>query len=152
MRHRMQSIVIPDYGNACRFQDYIIPQSIVNAGLKERYTGIFSKSETVYEQLKHAGFSICDKVYTVLSGLTVPVMTTMNANELATFIRLRSCSRAQWEIRSLSVSLLEILRREYPDLFSLYGPTCFMTGKCPEGKMSCGQMEQIQKTFAMKCD
>ncbi len=152
VRHRMQSIVIPDYGNACRFQDYIIPQSIVNAGLEERYTGIFSKSETVYEQLKHAGFSICDKVYTVLSGLTVPVMTTMNANELATFIRLRSCNRAQWEIRSLSVSLLEILRREYPDLFSLYGPTCYMTGKCPEGKMSCGQMEQIQKTFAMKCD
>ena len=37
--------------------------------------------------------------YLMLSGQTVPVLTTMNAGELYVFFRLRCCTRAQWEIR-----------------------------------------------------
>ena len=84
-----------------------------------------------------------DSVYFLLSGLTIPVMTTMNANELETFMRLRTCNRAQWEIKRCADALLGILREKYPVLFSLYGPGCFMYGYCPEGKMSCGKMEEM---------
>lgn len=150
VRHRMQSVVIPKFINTCNFNDYIIPESVVNAGLKEKYINIFLKTKRVSERLRAYGYLESDQIYLLLSGMTVPIMTTMNANELVTFIRLRSCNRAQWEIRDISISLLRLLREKYPILFSLYGPSCYMTGKCPEGRMSCGKTEQMKRLFAME--
>ncbi|MDO4311529.1 MAG: FAD-dependent thymidylate synthase [Eubacteriales bacterium] len=149
VRHRMQSIIVPKYYNICEFDKYIVPESIVNAGMKEKYERVFRESHKVAEQLREEGLECSDQIYLLLSGLTVPVMTTMNANELFTFLRLRSCNRAQWEIAHYAKALLKILRKQYPVLFSLYGPTCYVTGKCPEGKMSCGQMKEVKASFAM---
>ena len=143
VRHRMQSVVIPKYISICDYGTYIMPKSIVKAGLKEKYEHVFRETKRVLEQLEQEGMEECDKIYLLLSGLAVPVMTTMNANELFTFIRLRTCRRAQWEIADDANQLLEILRKEHPVLFSLYGPSCYVTGNCPEGKMSCGQKEKV---------
>ena len=143
VRHRMQSVVIPKYISICDYGTYIMPNSIVKAGLKEKYEHVFRETKRVLEQLEQEGMEECDKIYLLLSGLAVPVMTTMNANELFTFIRLRTCRRAQWEIADDANQLLEILRKEHPVLFSLYGPSCYVTGNCPEGKMSCGQKEKV---------
>ena len=85
--------------------------------------------------------------YLLLSGQTVPAAATMNAGELYTFFRLRTCTRAQWEIRAIAVEALHVLRKAHPLLYSLYGPTCFMTGHCPEGKMCCGRQKEMQEIF-----
>ena len=66
----------------------------------------------------------------------------------AVFFRLRCCNRAQWEIRDAACAALAALRKTSPLLFSLYGPTCFVSGKCPEGKMTCGQQAEIRKKFS----
>ena len=34
-------------------------------------------------------------------------------------------------------------------LFALYGPTCFMTGHCPEGKMCCGRQAEMMVLAAL---
>ena len=86
--------------------------------------------------------------YLLVSGLKVPVVSTMNAGELYTFFRLRTCERAQWEIRELATEALKVLRAAHPGLFSLYGPTCFMTGACPEGRMCCGKTAQVREKFS----
>lgn len=150
VRHRMQSIVIPKYIDTCDFGKYIMPPSIVEAGLQETYENVFRESGKVMTELRKEGLPRCDEIYLLLSGLTVPVMTTMNANELFTFIRLRTCNRAQWEIADDAKELLRLLREKHPILFSLYGPTCYVTGKCPEGRMSCGQMEQVKASFSVE--
>ena len=62
----------------------------------------------------------------------------MNARELLHFMKLRTCSRAQWEIRGVACKMLELLRESEPEIFNAYGPSCAL-GKCPEGKMSCGK-------------
>lgn len=147
VRHRMQSVIVPKYINVCNFSKYIVPASIVEAGLKEKYENVFFETRKVMDHLKKEGLENCDSIYLLLSGLTVPVMTTMNANELFTFIRLRSCNRAQWEIADNAKALLKILRDKYPILFSFYGPTCYVTGKCPEGKMTCGQIKNVISSF-----
>ena len=41
------------------------------------------------------------------------VMTTLNARELMLIIRLRTCTRAQWEIRHVAMGLLRLLREQY---------------------------------------
>lgn len=81
--------------------------------------------------------------YFALSGNVMDVMTTMNARELMLFIRLRSCSRAQWEIRNVATSMLSLLRKNFPALFDHYGPSCVLTGVCPEGRMSCGMKDEM---------
>ena len=73
---------------------------------------------------------------------------TANARSLKNFFRLRCCNRAQWEIRDAACAALAALRKTSPLLFSLYGPTCFVSGKCPEGKMTCGQQAEIRKKFS----
>lgn len=148
VRHRMQSILVPDYLAACDFKRYIVPGSIVKAGLRERYERVFDESRRTAKCLREYGFTESGMAYLLLSGLTIPVLTTMNANELLAFIRLRTCSRAQWEIAEHAKTLLWILRKRYPTLFSMYGPGCYMDGICPEGRMSCGRMKEVREIFS----
>ena len=86
--------------------------------------------------------------YFALSGNLVNVATVMNARELKTFIQLRSCNRAQWEIRQVAISMLSQLRKHCPEIFDLYGPSCYLTGVCPEGKMCCGKTKETRTFFS----
>lgn len=147
VRHRMQSVIIPDYFRAYDFGEYVIPKSVTELGLEVPYREAFDKSGKVLADMLAAGLPVRDSVYFLLSGLTIPVFTTMNANELETFMRLRTCNRAQWEIKQCADALLGILRERYPVLFSLYGPGCYMLGYCPEGKMTCGKMEEMRSRY-----
>ena len=149
VRHRMQSIVIPNYLKVCNFDEYVLPESIIKAGVVERYKAVFTKSKEVAKYLKENGFYSKNQVYMLLSGMTIPVMTTMNANELYTFMCLRTCNRAQWEIKECSDTLLKKLREKHPVLFSLYGPSCYMKGICPEGRMTCGLFQEMRKTYSV---
>ncbi len=71
------------------------------------------------------------------------LVVTMNARELLHFLQVRSCERAQWEIRRLAWAMLAQLLRVSPQLFSLAGPNCTQ-GACAEGKMSCGRALDIK--------
>jgi thymidylate synthase (FAD) len=62
----------------------------------------------------------------------------MNARELHHFFALRTCRRAQWEIREMALRMLAIAREEAPLLFETAGPGC-VRGKCSEGRMACGE-------------
>jgi thymidylate synthase (FAD) len=61
---------------------------------------------------------------------------TMNCRELLHFFSLRTCNRAQWEIRQLADEMLEICRKRCPAIFANAGPGC-VRGHCPE-KRPCG--------------
>lgn len=152
VRHRMQSIVIPKYLNVCSFDNYVLPDSIVKCGLAERYKEVFAKSKKMAKLLEEKGFCGQERVYLLLSGMTIPIMTTMNGNELSVFMKLRTCSRAQWEIKTNADALLKILREKYPVLFSLYGPSCYTAGACPEGRMTCGKMQEVCRHYEMKSE
>ena len=70
------------------------------------------------------------------------MILTMNARELYHFFQLRCCNRAQWEIKELAWQMLEDVKKAAPNIFSQAGPGCVIT-KCPEGKKTCGNREQI---------
>ncbi len=145
-RHRMQSIGIPSLAITDRTK-YIIPDCInENAELKARYEEAFKKTASLYEQLKNSGVEEGFLPYIQLSGNTVDIVTTINGRELLLFMKLRSCNRAQWEIRSFAVEMLKKLRAVAPDVFKYYGPSCFV-GKCPEGPMTCGKSLEICEKF-----
>ena len=88
----------------------------------------------------------------LLSGNVIDFVTTMNARELRLFLKLRTCNRAQWEIRALATELLFLLRKDNPLLFARFGPSCVIDGKCPEGRMCCGQMQEMRRRFLGESD
>lgn len=137
-RHRMQSPVIPPLERIARGRQ-ILPESVRRGGAaREIYESALSEARERRERLC-AETDPAYHGYFLTSGTLAPVVTTMNARELLLFIRLRSCNRAQWEIRNVALRLLEALKPTFPALFSRYGPACYLTGECPEGALSCGK-------------
>ncbi|MGN0467903.1 MAG: FAD-dependent thymidylate synthase [Acutalibacteraceae bacterium] len=146
-RHRMQSLLVPSL-NSCDRTKYIIPKSIYdNKDLLEKYCSAFSRTQELLTYLQNSGCSESETVYCLLSGNTLDIVSTMNGRELELFMKLRTCTRAQWEIRELSVELLKQLRVLCPEIFKKFGPSCFRNGFCPEGKLTCGKMNEIKKLF-----
>lgn len=145
-RHRIQSAGFPSLILTDRAR-YIIPPSVKeNEELKERYIAAFSKTKELYEEFKSLGISEELLVYLQLSGNALDFVTTMNARQLLLFLRLRTCNRAQWEIRDFAIDMLKILRKQAPSIFNAYGPGCYL-GKCPEGPMTCGKAAEVIEYF-----
>ncbi len=90
--------------------------------------------------------AIEDARYVFPNACETKIIFTMNARALHNFFRLRCCSRAQWEIRTLAEEMLKEVRRAAPILFKNAGPACLI-GPCPEGKMSCGQAAGVREKF-----
>ena len=79
-----------------------------------------------------------DLSYFALSGHQIDLVLGMNLREVVHFMRLRTCNRAQWEIRGVALKMLNLLCEKEPVIFTNIGPSCAY-GPCPEGKMSCGK-------------
>ena len=101
-----------------------------------------------YEKLVEKGVPKEDARFVLPNACTTRIVFTMNGEELVHFLRLRTCSRAQWEIREMAIEILRILRNNFPNLFNNVGPNCYYLGYCTEGKKSCGKPEQVRKFFA----
>ena len=146
-RHIIQGLQVPALSD-CNREKYIIPPCLAeNKELLEKYVEAFEKTATLYSLFCEKGYSESETVYLLLSGNVLDICTTMNGRELLLFMKLRSCNRAQWEIRALAVELLKMLRKKSPVLFNHYVPSRYC-GNCPEGKLTCGKAKEIKEFFS----
>lgn len=147
-RHRIQSIIIPPFHDVCRCERYLIPDTIKsNNELLKRYQDAYTKTKELYEKLRSNGLNKYEISYLYLSGNVIDITTTMNGRELLAFISLRSCNRTQWETRRIAIKILNLVRGVSPLLFHYFGPSCYVRGICPEGKMTCGKYCEVQERF-----
>jgi thymidylate synthase (FAD) len=146
VRHRIQSVIVPGLHYGVRVNDFIIPATVKK---NEKALNIYEKSYenhiklyTIFkDKLKNSN----DLAYFLLAGMRLDAVSSMNARELFHFFRLRTCMRAQWEIRDIACEMLSLLREKEPDIFKKVGPGCYMDGKCPEGKFTCGKMDEVKE-------
>ena len=139
-RHRMLSPIFKPSLSALNGGAYVLPDSIrENPEAHSIYLPALEENAKQARAMASAGLSAEDLSYYALSGLTTDFLMTVNARELLHFTKLRSCERAQWEIRRLTEQMLAILTDSFPALFALYGPSCRIDGVCPEGRLSCGR-------------
>lgn len=90
--------------------------------------------------------AIEDARFVLPNACETKMVMTMNARSLMNFFKLRCCNRAQWEIRDLATKMFAICYEKAPTLFKNAGPAC-CKGTCPEGKMTCGKINEVRKTF-----
>lgn len=151
--------------------EYIIPPAIENDNAaKEIFIEAMEKDTEYYNKLvevlyaKHLqrylanGLSqkksmgkaekeaIEDARYVFPNACETKIIFTMNARVLLNFFKLRTCNRAQWEIRELAIEMLRQVQGVYPILFKGEGPGC-VKGSCPEGNMTCGDITNVRKRF-----
>lgn len=140
VRHRIQSILVPEAVSALKKGNYVLPETVsANEAAMKIYCGAFGKAAEILPDLLNSGMPKPMAAYFTLSGHVTDIRLSMNARELLHFLKLRTCTRAQWEIRNAAWQMLRLLEESYPALFGQYGPSCKVTGRCPEGRLSCGK-------------
>lgn len=151
VRHRIQTVLVPQVTQAVLRGTYVLPESVAqNETACKIYRNAFAENTEALKRMREAGLPAEAVQYFALAGNQLDVICDMNGRELLHFMKLRTCTRAQWEIRACAVDLLQMLRAESPEVFARFGPSCYVTGKCPEGRLSCGKITEMQQFFAPK--
>ena len=115
----------------------IIPSSIFDSDeTNEKYTNCIKEIYSTYAELVNSGIPKEDARYILPNSSTSNIIVTMNARELFNFFKLRTCNRAQWEIRTIAWKMLNICKELNPSIFEFAGPAC-LYGSCDQGRMSC---------------
>jgi thymidylate synthase (FAD) len=91
-----------------------------------------------YRSLLDSGVPAEDARYLLPNAMETKIVVTMNIRELLHFFELRCCKRAQWEIRELALSMLQLAEPTAPYIFMDAGASC-RRGPCREHKMTCGE-------------
>lgn len=139
-RHRIASFSVQSqrYVGMTGF-DAVIPESIANnETLLMHYKDMMERSGKLYDMLLENGVLKEDARMVLPNACETKLGMTMNCRELRHFFALRTCNRAQWEIRQLADAMLERCKRIAPIIFEGAGCACMAGKPCPEGKMSCG--------------
>ncbi len=87
-----------------------------------------------------------DARFVLPNACETKMVVTMNVRSLYNFFKHRCCNRAQWEIRDVAEQMYALVYKIAPNLFANAGPAC-LSGKCPEGKMSCGKILEIRDKY-----
>lgn len=130
--------------------DYIIPPSISHVpALKEEFLQFMAKAQKAYTYMTENGIPAEDARFVLPNACETKIVVTMNARELMHFFRVRTCNRAQWEIRGMAKQMLQLCKEAAPVIFSKSGPMCLYHA-CGEGKMSCGKPQEVRMEFGVK--
>ena len=142
-RHRMHSLLVPEFLPMWDMKNYVIPNTIKeNKEALEIYKKAIDKNIEVFEELKK---EVCeeDLIYFYLGAQMLNVVTTMNSRTLQWISRMRCCNKAQWQIRQIAWDMVNEARKVAPLLGKGLGPTCMTDRYCGEGKESCGLINKI---------
>lgn len=140
VRHRLasynqQSQRYVSYTETPRF---IVPPTVAaDPAALERFDAANTAAFAGYRALIDAGMPAEDARYVLPNAMETKIVVTMNPRELLHFFELRCCNRAQWEIRDLSLAMLDLVEPTAPYIFMDAGASC-RRGPCREGKMTCG--------------
>jgi thymidylate synthase (FAD) len=138
-RHRLASFAVQSqrYVALKDSFEYVIPPTI--KALPSAAAAVMqcaAAAKRLYDELLSAGIPAEDARYILPQAAATKIILTMNARELRHFFSLRCCNRAQWEIRAMACTMLRLVKKAAPCLFSDAGPDCF-AGACRESD-PCG--------------
>ncbi|MCE4614556.1 MAG: FAD-dependent thymidylate synthase [Desulfurococcales archaeon] len=116
------------YRRYCRMIDFVIPPSIASrSSIASDFIRETSRLFLSYRKMISKGIPPEDARFIVPMGVQTKLVITMNARELIqSFLPLRMCTKAQWEIRIVAWLLWKKLQSIHPKLFRYAGPRCIL--------------------------
>jgi thymidylate synthase (FAD) len=150
VRHRVASYSQQSqrYVEVERLSEYVVvPKTIQKRG-REAFDALVEEASRAYRRLIELGVPREDARFVLPNATETHLLVTMDGRSLLHFFGLRCCLRAQWEIRELADAMLLEVRRIEPELFRSAGPYCYQLGYCPEGRFTCGMMEEVRERYS----
>ncbi|MET1101899.1 MAG: FAD-dependent thymidylate synthase [Pyrodictiaceae archaeon] len=93
----------------------------------EKATRTYLEALAAYYELLSMGIPKEDARFLIPHAARTRIVFTMNARELLeSFLPLRMCLHAQWEIRALAWATRQILAKIHPEIFAWAGPRCIL--------------------------
>ena len=148
-RHRMHSLLVPDFVPMWNLNNYVMPKTISEKH-EDEYKKIFEVNKEICDSFRKEGVRDEDLIYFYLSGNACNISTTMNARNLEWISRMRCCNKAQWEIRDLVNQMVNLVKTKAPLIGTGLGAACVVEGYCPEGKDSCKNRGVVIKKLERK--
>lgn len=140
------------------WRDLVIPLTVEEVIESEEILGENYSDEPMLQAVDKFKFALEDLIneldkhmipsedirYFIPQGTKTNIIVTMNARELAHFLSLRMCKRAQWEIREMAYQMWEIVNKKFPLLSEALklGASCDQFGFCPEHR-PCGKVKPL---------
>jgi thymidylate synthase (FAD) len=125
----------------------VVPPSI---GENEDYEALINSASEAYQSLAKSGIPKEDARFVLPNAAETSLLLTMEGKSLMHFLGLRTCNRAQWEVRELANMMLKQLREVEPSIFNIAGPYCYQLGYCPEGRHTCGKMKETIERYKVE--
>jgi len=141
VRHRLASYNQQSqrYVTYAQEPQFVVPPAVeAYPAASETFSAAMRGAFDAYRALLDAGVPAEDARYVLPNAMETKIVVTMNVRELLHFLELRSCKRAQWEIRALALAMLELAEPTAPYVFMDAGASC-RRGACREGTMTCGE-------------
>lgn len=142
-RHRTHDMIIPSFVPNNNLLDYVEPQTIhcLNPKLCRN---VFKHNYSVYKSFKNQGISETNLPYFHLAGNKINIITSMSGETLAHILHLRTCNKAQWEIKNIAQQMQNLVSNRCNSFSKILGPDCEVLGICPEKGESC-KLKKIKK-------
>lgn len=138
-RHRMQSLITPDFVPLWNLKNYdIIPG--LDEKQKENYHNVFKENEMLRDYFIEKGVNCNDLVYFYQAAHMCNVTTNINGRSLVWISRMRCCNKAQYAIRKIVNEMCNEVKKVAPIIGNGLGATCDVFKVCNEGKESCGKI------------
>lgn len=146
-RHRMHSLLVPEFLPLWNFENYIVPATIkAKPELEKMFIEAHDRNIEVLEEFKSLNISDTDLIYFYLGCQMLNVVTSMNGRTLQWILHLRCCNKAQWQIRGIAKEIAKQVKEVSPLLGKGLGATCVTDLICNEKRESCGLIDTLLKT------
>ena len=151
VRHRVASFSQQSqrYIQAKRLLERVVVPPSIEEKAGDEFNEFIQEASNTYNKFIELGVPREDARFILPNAVATSLLITMDGRSLMHFFGLRLCERAQWEVRAIAEDMLAQVRAVEPELFSNAGPYCVQLGRCPEGKFSCGKMEEMRKLYGL---
>jgi len=150
VRHRVASFSQQSqrYVTVRRLAERVVIPDTIREKAAAKFRSFMEGASEAYQSLVDEGIPKEDARFVLPNATETNLLMTMEGRPLMHFFGLRCCNRAQWEIRALADEMLWQVRGVEPKVFGRAGPYCYQLGYCPEGRFSCGRMEEAREKYA----
>ena len=116
---------------------YVEPKSIVtySRNITDKYRDLKSNIAEFYQEMISKDIPNEDARMILPNACFTSIIMSMNARAFVEASTLRTCNKAQWEIKQVFKDMRECIKEIYPTIYKLAVPNCYKKHGCLEAVM-----------------
>ncbi len=143
-RQRTWNHAVESFYDAAERGNMVVPPTVKNSEYTEKFKEQHREMIRLYKKLISKGISKKEAIGVIPHSVEMYDFIHVNGWNSIHSIGKRTCTKAQWEIRSIANNIAEKIREKNPALGKYTYPQGVVYGECPEAD-PCDLCEKIRK-------